>query len=132
MQVEGIPEGYELVRIGKPKPGEWRIDGFGEVRQCSEIHDAVWPVVRETRKHTELILMLGRFARNSGFSFSVLPDRGELVPIRLIESGFPANNEMPDLDLIEVVFYPENSPTEPYITIALGHWNDGPKENEDA
>jgi len=31
--IDGIPEGWELVRIGNPQTGEWMLDSHGEPRQ---------------------------------------------------------------------------------------------------
>ena len=33
-QIPGVPEGWELVRIGKPEIGEWFIDGLSEPYQA--------------------------------------------------------------------------------------------------
>jgi hypothetical protein len=33
-QIPGVPEGWELVRIGKPEIGEWFIDGLGGLHQA--------------------------------------------------------------------------------------------------
>lgn len=35
MKIEGVPEGYELVRIGRPKKGELYIMTTGEVIDCA-------------------------------------------------------------------------------------------------
>ena len=34
--IEGIPEGWELVRVGKPLEGEFFIDGLDEIRQAHD------------------------------------------------------------------------------------------------
>jgi len=36
--VPGVPDGWELVRIGKPNVGDWFIDGFDDPRQARD-HD---------------------------------------------------------------------------------------------
>jgi hypothetical protein len=33
-KIPGVPEGWELVRIGKPEIGEWFIDGLGDLVQA--------------------------------------------------------------------------------------------------
>jgi hypothetical protein len=38
--IPGVPEGWELVRIGKPEIGEWFLDGLGHLSQAK--HDGHW------------------------------------------------------------------------------------------
>ena len=33
-KIEGVPEGWELVRIGEASKGEWFIDGLSRPREC--------------------------------------------------------------------------------------------------
>lgn len=52
--IEGIPDGWELVRIGKPLVGEYYIDVTGSVYKALDITPAVlhWhvPIVRKIEK----------------------------------------------------------------------------------
>jgi hypothetical protein len=48
MKIEGIPDGYELVRIGTPVKGEWFILHTGGVMQTSGTRtDKNYPIVRK-------------------------------------------------------------------------------------
>jgi hypothetical protein len=38
--IPGVPDGWELVRIGKPEIGEWFLDGLGHLSQAK--HDGHW------------------------------------------------------------------------------------------
>ena len=47
MKIEGVPDGWELVRIGKPKKGEWIVGDIGtpgEVFVESETYN--FPIIR--------------------------------------------------------------------------------------
>jgi hypothetical protein len=49
MAIEGVPDGWELVRIGTPERGEHYLDGVGGIVE-SEIEDhpkVSWPIIRE-------------------------------------------------------------------------------------
>lgn len=45
--IEGIPEGYELVRIGKPAKGASYVDGNGGVSVADCDSGIFWPIVRK-------------------------------------------------------------------------------------
>jgi hypothetical protein len=48
MNIEGVPDGWELVRIGQPTEGEWAIGGDGTPWQYKGSRSAeVWPIVRK-------------------------------------------------------------------------------------
>jgi hypothetical protein len=49
-QIPGVPDGWELVRIGIPNDGDWRIsmEGEAEVSQANCI--TVWPIIRKIEK----------------------------------------------------------------------------------
>ena len=49
MSIEGIPEGWELVRIGKPATGEWSIGGDGTPWQYVKDTPSTefWPIIRK-------------------------------------------------------------------------------------
>jgi len=49
MKLEGVPDGWELVRIGRPVAGEWSIGGDGipwEYTKAKQSEE-VWPIVRK-------------------------------------------------------------------------------------
>ena len=49
--IEGIPEGWELVRVGKPKTGEFFIDGLDEIHQAhDESHFHGCAIIRKIEK----------------------------------------------------------------------------------
>lgn len=53
MQVEGIPEGWELVRVGKVKQGEFYVDTPGTPYkhvESTESHSANYVVIRKIEK----------------------------------------------------------------------------------
>ena len=50
MTIEGIPEGWELVRVGKPKIGEFFIDGHGETIQAFGEHVLGCAIIRKIEK----------------------------------------------------------------------------------
>jgi hypothetical protein len=48
MKIEGVPDGWELVRIGKPSNGEWAIGGDGTPWQYNGLQSTeFWPIVRK-------------------------------------------------------------------------------------
>ena len=51
MKIEGVPEGWELVRIGQPAVGEWSIGGDGKPWQYKHAtqarSDEFWPIIRK-------------------------------------------------------------------------------------
>lgn len=49
MTIEGVPEGWELVRIGKPVTGEWSIGGDGNPWQYVKEAPSTefWPIIRK-------------------------------------------------------------------------------------
>ena len=48
--IEGIPEGWELVKFGVPKGGDWIINMDGTMKQAGEGHVAVWPIIRKIER----------------------------------------------------------------------------------
>lgn len=47
LKVEGIPEGWELVRVGRAKEGEWIVDATGEAQLNKQITGAGnFPIIR--------------------------------------------------------------------------------------
>lgn len=51
MKIEGIPDGYRLVRLGSPHPGEFYLDVFFNVKYaeitvggCFAVLQKIWPV----------------------------------------------------------------------------------------
>lgn len=52
MQVEGIPEGWELVRVGKVKPGEFRVAADGTPAEWNSVESdsANYVVIRKIEK----------------------------------------------------------------------------------
>jgi hypothetical protein len=50
-QIPGVPEGWELVRIGKPEIGEWFIDGLSEpYRAIDDGHFRGCAIIRKIEK----------------------------------------------------------------------------------
>lgn len=52
MKIEGIPEGWQLVRIGKVKPGEIRVDSEGKPAEWNSVESisANYVVIRKKDK----------------------------------------------------------------------------------
>ena len=50
MTIEGIPEGWELVKFGVPKSGDWLINSSGEPEQSKGTFATVWPIIRKIVK----------------------------------------------------------------------------------
>lgn len=51
MQVEGIPEGWELVRIGTPKPGEHVLGKYGKILHCNGVFKGIsYVIIRKIEK----------------------------------------------------------------------------------
>jgi hypothetical protein len=51
MKIEGIPEGYEVVRIGTPLKGEWFILHNGKIMQSSGSQtDKNYPILRKVER----------------------------------------------------------------------------------
>lgn len=51
MQVEGIPEGWELVRVGTPKPGEHVLGKYGKVLHCNGVFKGIsYVIIRKIEK----------------------------------------------------------------------------------
>ena len=51
MQIEGIPEGWELVRIGVPELGEWIIGNDGGLHVVSKcVRAYCYPIIRKIEK----------------------------------------------------------------------------------
>ncbi len=51
MKIEGVPEGYELLRVGKPEAGDLYIATDGSIQQCgSPIASEGWAIVRKIEK----------------------------------------------------------------------------------
>lgn len=48
--IEGIPDGWELVRIGSPRIGDWFINGKGDPKQAEINYDTIWPIIRKIEK----------------------------------------------------------------------------------
>ena len=50
MQVEGIPDGWDLVKIGVPKTGDWMISPKGKPDRAIEDFTTLWPIIRKIEK----------------------------------------------------------------------------------
>ena len=50
MSIEGIPDGWELVRIGVPKTGDWMINAEREPYQAICDYCTFWPIIRKIEK----------------------------------------------------------------------------------
>ena len=50
MTIEGIPEGWELVKFGVPKSGDWLINSSGGPEQSKGTFATVWPIIRKIVK----------------------------------------------------------------------------------
>jgi hypothetical protein len=50
MTIEGIPDGWDLVRVGRPAIGDWFIDGDGDPTQAEIDYGSFWPIIREKPK----------------------------------------------------------------------------------
>ena len=50
MQIEGIPDGWELVRIGVPKAGDWMVSPKGKPDRAIEDFTTLWPIIRKIEK----------------------------------------------------------------------------------
>ena len=50
MQVEGIPDGWELVKIGVPKTGDWMISPEGKPDRAIKDFTTLWPIIRKIKK----------------------------------------------------------------------------------
>jgi hypothetical protein len=48
--IEGIPEGWELVRFGVPQNGDWLINSSGHPEQSKGKYTTVWPIIRKIEK----------------------------------------------------------------------------------
>lgn len=48
MKLEGVPEGYEVVRFANPAITEWYVDTTGTVKQCVEEVSGLRLIVRKT------------------------------------------------------------------------------------
>lgn len=48
--IEGIPDGWELVKIGSPKIGDWFVNGKGDPKQAEVNYDTIWPIIRKIDK----------------------------------------------------------------------------------
>ena len=50
-KIPGVPEGWELVRIGRINAGEWTLDDFGDPFVWKgESSTSVFPIIREIEK----------------------------------------------------------------------------------
>ena len=50
-QIPGVPEGWELVRIGRINAGEWTLDDFGDPFVWKgESSTSVFPIIRKIEK----------------------------------------------------------------------------------
>jgi hypothetical protein len=49
-QIPGVPEGWELVRIGVPSDGDWWINMEGEAEVSKGECITVWPIIRKIEK----------------------------------------------------------------------------------
>lgn len=49
MKIEGVPDGWELVRIGRPRTNEWSIGGDGTPWQYLKEtqSEEFWPIIRK-------------------------------------------------------------------------------------
>lgn len=54
MKIDGVPEGYELVRIGKPQPGDSIIQTTGDLYTFFGTSEAIYPIVRRLRAPLKL------------------------------------------------------------------------------
>lgn len=45
MKIEGVPEGYEIARIGRPEKGELFMDASGRVAKATGVQDALCYVI---------------------------------------------------------------------------------------
>lgn len=45
MSIEGIPDGWELVRVGTPKPGEHVLGKYGKILHCNGVFKGVSYVI---------------------------------------------------------------------------------------
>ena len=51
MSIEGIPEGWELVRVGTPKPGEHVLGKYGKILHCNGVFKGVsYVIIRKIEK----------------------------------------------------------------------------------
>ena len=51
MQVEGIPDGWELVRVGTPRPGEHVLGKYGKILHCNGVFKGVsYVIIRKKDK----------------------------------------------------------------------------------
>ncbi len=51
MKIEGVPEGWELVRIGAPKKGDLYVGSGGDVASCPcDYHAECYALVRKIEK----------------------------------------------------------------------------------
>jgi hypothetical protein len=51
MKVEGIPEGYELIRLGKPQQGDWVLYLDGKPKQIAADNASYyWPILRKIER----------------------------------------------------------------------------------
>ena len=48
--IEGIPEGWDLVRFDIPKSGDWVLDPNGEPEEVEGNGLTVWPIIRQIEK----------------------------------------------------------------------------------
>ena len=48
--IEGIPEGWELVKFGVPESGDWVLDPNGEPLEANCGAVAVWPIIRKIER----------------------------------------------------------------------------------
>ena len=46
MTIEGIPEGWELVKFDVPRDGDWLINSSGQPEQSRGTYTTVWPIIR--------------------------------------------------------------------------------------
>lgn len=51
MSIEGIPEGWELVRVGTPKPGEHVLGKYGKILHCNGVFKGIsYVIIRKKNK----------------------------------------------------------------------------------
>ena len=50
MNIEGIPEGWELVKFGVPQDGDWLINSSGHPEQSEGNFKTVWPIIRKIER----------------------------------------------------------------------------------
>jgi len=55
MKLDGVPEGYEVVRFANPEIGDWYVDTTGTVKQCVEEVGGLRLIVRKTEPAAKLI-----------------------------------------------------------------------------